>query len=112
MWRIKEILAGTDGVCANFNGAFTLVPLDEDDGSQTGVIVDRTDGKIYWLPARARWGFDFHAESNLLVVNASISQQLDSPSDVPADVWREFYLFEHGKWRLIFQDKGFSEGGD
>ena len=110
-WRYRrEIRAGTEGICANFNGAFTVVTFDDGEGNEIGVIVDRTDGRVYWLPDRATfgYGFEFHGESNELVVNAFISQQLDGPADVPVDVWRKFYLFENGKWRLTFQDKGFA----
>lgn len=113
--RREEIRAGTDGVCANFNGAFTVVTWDckvVEGTCETGVIVDRTDGKIYPLPARATMGYEYHGESNMLVVNAYISQSYDSPTDIPLDMWRTFYLFSHGKWIPIFQDKGFVPSGD
>lgn len=109
-----EIRAGTYDICANFNGAFTAVTWNcrNEDGCDTGVMVDRTDGKIYWFPARATEGYEYHGESDILVVNAFISSSYESPDEVPTDVWRSYYKFSNGEWILRSKDKGFSTSMD
>lgn len=100
--RIRE---GTDGVCANFDGAFTVVTWGCGSPCQQGVMVDRTDGKIYWLPDTASYGYEYHAESSLLIMNSFT--KADFPDgNIPDWLEREFYLFSHGKWTLIYSDKG------
>lgn len=102
--RIKE---GTDGICANFDGAFTVVTWGCGTECQDGAMIDRTDGKVYWLPDVASYGYEYHAESSLLLVNSFTKDDFQD-GEVPDYLWREFYKFSHGKWIFLSKDKGFS----
>lgn len=89
----------------NFDGAFTLVSWGCGTECQSGVIVDRTDGKIYgYLPVTSA-GYSTTADSSLLIVNAYISE-LATDGVVPDWAWREFWDFQHGTFHLVYRDKG------
>lgn len=107
-WNFRtRISEGTAGVCANFDGAFTVVTWGCGTECQDGAMVDRTDGKIYWLPDLASYGYEYHAESSLLIVNP-FSKADFSDGQVPDYLWREFYEFSHSKWVLLYRDKGYT----
>lgn len=100
--RIKD---GTTDTCPNFNGVFNIVIWGCGTECQMGVIVDRTDGKIYPLPEVASGGVDYRADSALLIVNPEPSSPF-SGDDIPEWLWRSFYEFKNGKFVLLYQDKG------
>lgn len=103
-WNYRtRIGEGTEGVDIDFNGAFTIVWWGCGTECKRGAVVDRTDGKIYPLP-EAALGYEYIAESALLVVNPTPSDYWDGT--VPDWLWREFYVFKNGHFVLVYQDKG------
>jgi hypothetical protein len=104
-WHFRTRLrkgAATDGI--NFNGAFTIVTWGCGTSCQLGGVIDRTDGRVYQLPV-ASLGYLFDRESSLLIVNpepASYSKD----GEIPGWLWREFYVFANGTFRLIHSDRG------
>lgn len=99
-WEHRDdIRAGADENEVNFNGAFTVIEFEN-----TGVLVDRTDGKVYGYLPTASHGYLYVDRSNLFIANPDDGELY--AGYVPKGLWQEFYYFENGEFKFLGRNKG------
>lgn len=103
-WKFRTRLReGAESEGINYGGKYTLVFWGCGSPCQSGAIIDRSTGSMIWLPT-ASLGYEFKADSTLLVVNPNPADYWDD--DIPEWLEREFYILKDDSFVLISSDKG------
>ncbi len=98
--RLKEA-AREDGI--TFAGSFTVAIWGCGTECQSGAVIDRKSGTMFWLPT-ASLGYDYRADSRLLIVNPNPSEYWSGA--VPEWLYREFYVLGKDGFSQVYSDKG------
>jgi len=109
LWSFRTAISEGAKVGVNIGTKYTLVEWGCGTECQSGVIIDRTNGKIISLPV-ASYGYQFEKGNVALIVNPDLSEyfrvsDLMGTGKLPDWLVRQVYVVRNGCLVLALEDK-------